>query len=119
MLPAMAPNPVFSCARTNRSARAPAELKPSISDFECSRKSSVYLFGVSPNGGVNLETEFPIPNRSNPLQAKSWGRVAGFAPGSHAIDVFSGGCKEARMHCLGKFQGTFHLQWTYEKTHIW
>lgn len=78
MLPAMAPNPVFSYARTNRSVRAPAELKPSGSDFERSWKSSVYLFGISPDGGVKLETEFPIPNRSNLLWVNGQGRVAGF-----------------------------------------
>lgn len=76
MLPAMAPNPVFSCARANRSVGPSTESKRSVSDFKCFRLSSVFLFGISPDGGVNLETEFKIPNRSNILWVSGQGRVA-------------------------------------------
>ena len=78
ILSAMVPNPVFSYARANRSVGALTEPKPSVSDFECFRKFSVYLLGISPDGRVNLETEFLIPNRSKLLWVNGQGRIAGF-----------------------------------------
>ena len=42
------------------------------------RRPSVYLFGISPDGRANLETEFPIPERSDLLWANGQGRIAGF-----------------------------------------
>jgi hypothetical protein len=41
-------------------------------------KSSVYLFGIDPDGGVKLETEFLIPNRSKLLWVNGQDRIAGF-----------------------------------------
>lgn len=47
-----------------------------FSDFRC--RFSVHLFGISPEGGVHLEAEFPIPNRSTLLWVNGQGRMAGF-----------------------------------------
>ena len=47
-------------------------------DFKYFWKSRVYLFGIGPDGEVNLETEFQIPSRSKLLWVSGQGRVAGF-----------------------------------------
>lgn len=78
ILPAMAPNPVFSYARANRSVGDPTRPEPTVSDLKCFWKSSVYLFGIGSDGGVNLETEFLIPNRSKLLWVNGQGRIVGF-----------------------------------------
>jgi hypothetical protein len=80
MLPAMAPNPVFSYARANRSVGIIGP-EPSVSGsqlFCCRWEFSVYLFGISPNGEVNLEMEFSIANWSKLLWVNGQGRIAGF-----------------------------------------
>jgi len=79
MLPAMSPHPLFSYARANRSVAVATELpKPSILDVHYFWRSSIYFFGISPDGRANLETELPIPGRSKVHWVSGQGRIAGF-----------------------------------------
>ncbi|KAF9781251.1 hypothetical protein BJ322DRAFT_1080000 [Thelephora terrestris] len=68
MLSTMTPHPVFCYAREN----------------------SVYFFGITPEGGVNLETEFVVPDQSKLLWFSGQGRIAGIVfqtPGPESLVV--------------------------------
>ena len=81
MLPAMAPHPIFSYARENRLVVGAPTGTSQISPFFILTylwRSSVYLFGITLDGGVNFEMEFQIPNPSELFWISGQGRIVGF-----------------------------------------